>query len=82
MKEWIEEYNNRYVDNGLLKKEIDQYMKAYDESKELVRRFKTRNVVNQHHQTKVHEPQLTVYDWAWRDRVGVIVRLKYGLGSK
>ena len=38
-KEWIDEYKNRYADNGLLKKEIDDYMKTYDESKEMVNHF-------------------------------------------
>ena len=35
-KEWIDEYKNRYVDAGVMKHEIDDYMKNYDESKEKV----------------------------------------------
>ena len=33
LKEWIEEYKNKFVDVKKLKKSIDEYMKNYDEQK-------------------------------------------------
>lgn len=35
-QEWIEEYKDNFVDARQLLKEIDEYMKSYDELKEKV----------------------------------------------